>query len=72
MWCPGYADANIEGTRPRGIERYRILGFNLETGTAGRLTIQTGSRDDKGKGKGYRSMATPALKYYLRKLLPFL
>jgi hypothetical protein len=40
------------GHPSRGTEGYRILGFNLETGSAGRLTIQTVARDDKGKGFG--------------------
>jgi hypothetical protein len=35
-----------------GAERCRILGFNVERGTAGCLTIQTVARDDKGKGSG--------------------
>jgi hypothetical protein len=33
--------AQTWGTRPGGTERFRILGFNLEKGTAGWLTIQT-------------------------------
>src|SRR5882724_9490502 len=47
------------GHPSRGIERCRILGFNLEMGTAGCLTIQTvaptarrGRRDDKKESAG--------------------
>jgi hypothetical protein len=46
------------GHPSRGTERYRILGFNLETGTAGRLTIQTVARDNKGKMFFNRSYVT--------------
>jgi hypothetical protein len=37
------------GHPSRGTERYRILDFNLETRTAGRLTIQTVAWDDRAR-----------------------
>jgi hypothetical protein len=40
------------GHPSRGIERCRILGFNLEMGTAGCLTIQIVARDDKKESAG--------------------
>jgi hypothetical protein len=39
------------GHPSRGTEWYRILGFKLETGTAGRLTIQTVAPNDMGRDR---------------------